>query len=227
MLYVGLVAGVAAGNLAAHAAGIDAFRVFVATLILIVPALIGARLFYVVTHWQLYRRNPNRIWTRGEGGAAQYGGLALVLPFSVPLLRVLQLPLGAYWDVAIFTILVAMILGRVGCLMNGCCAGRVSRTWIGVYLPNHAGVWESRIPTQLLEAGWAGVLLLAAIALWRWLPYSGSLFLLVTAGYGCGRVLLESTREPISPARRLTIHHGISIAMIVLSLTTLAAHWPK
>jgi hypothetical protein len=32
MLYFGLVAGTAAGNLAAHARGVDAFRVFAATL---------------------------------------------------------------------------------------------------------------------------------------------------------------------------------------------------
>ena len=43
MLYLGLVAGVAAGNVAARAAGIDAFRMFAATLVLIGPALVGAR----------------------------------------------------------------------------------------------------------------------------------------------------------------------------------------
>ncbi len=35
MLYVGLVAGVVAGNVAAHVVGIDAFRAYVATLVLI------------------------------------------------------------------------------------------------------------------------------------------------------------------------------------------------
>ena len=56
MLYVGLVAGVIAGNIAAHASGIDPLRVYVATLILIVPALAGARLQYVLAHWNLYRQ---------------------------------------------------------------------------------------------------------------------------------------------------------------------------
>jgi len=61
MLYIGLVLGVTAGNLIAHANGIDALRVYVATLILIVPALAGARLLYVAAEWPRYRNNLGRI----------------------------------------------------------------------------------------------------------------------------------------------------------------------
>lgn len=125
MLYIGLVAGVVAGNVAAHAAGIDAFRAFVATLVLIVPALIGARLFYVASHWQLYRQSLWRICDRSGGGFAMYGGLPVVLLLSVPVLGALRLDFGAFWDVAAFTILVGMIFVRIGCLMNGC--SRVAR----------------------------------------------------------------------------------------------------
>ncbi len=227
MLYIGLVAGVVAGNAAAHAAGVDAFRAYVATLVLIVPALIGARLFYVASHWQLYRQSLRRIWNRSDGGYAMYGGLPVALLLSVPLLGALRLPFGAFWDVAMFTILVGMIFARIGCLMNGCCAGLPSKTWVSVYLPNRMGVWDRRIPTQCLEAGWAAVLLVSAITLWRWLPFPGALFLVVTAGYASGRLVLESTREPLPGASRFTIHHGISVALIVVSLAALTARWPK
>jgi len=226
MLYLGLVVGVVAGNVAAHATGIDAFRVFVATLVLIVPALMGARLFHVAFHWQLYRQNSGRIWNRRQGGAAQFGGLALALSFSVPLLSALRLPFGAFWDVATFSILGGMIFGRIGCLLNGCCAGRPSQAW-GMRLPNAMGVWERRVPSQCLEAGWAAVLLVFATAIWRWLPFPGALFLVVAAGYGCGRVVLESTREQAPGAKRFTIHHAISVLMIVVSLAMLTTRWPR
>jgi prolipoprotein diacylglyceryltransferase len=227
MLYIGSVAGVVAGNVAAHAAGVDAFRVFVATFILIVPALIGARLLHAASHWRVYRQRLRRIWNRREGGAAQYGGLAIVLPLSVPLLAAFQLPLGAFWDVAAFMILVGMIFTRIGCLMNGCCAGRPSRMWGSVYLPNHRGVWEKRIPTQCLEAAWAAVLLVSAIEVWHRLPFPGALFLCVTAGYASGRLVLESAREPPPGGHTFTIHHAISLLMIVLSLAALTARWGK
>jgi phosphatidylglycerol:prolipoprotein diacylglycerol transferase len=227
LLYLGLNAGVVAANVGAHAAGIDALRAFVATIVLIVPGLIGARLFYVASHWNRYRQNPRRIWNYTEGGAAQYGALAVVLPASVPLLSALQLSFGAFWDAAMFAILVTMIFGRIGCLLNGCCAGRPSRAWLSLYLPNARGVWERRIPTQCLEAGWAIVLLVSAVLVWRWLPFPGALFSLVTAGYAAGRLALESTREPEFGAASFTINHGISAAMIVFSLAALTARWPK
>ncbi len=226
MLYVGLVVGVAAGNIAAHAAGLDAFRVYVATLLLIPPSLVGARLLHVFTHWDIYRNDRKRIWNRNEGGQAQYGGLAVMVPLSFPLLAALDIPLGGFWDVSSFTILVGMIFTRIGCLLNGCCAGRPSGLF-GVHLPNVHGVWERRIPTQILEAIWATVLLVAAVKIWHLLPFSGALFLFVVAGYAIGRLALESARELAPGARGFTIQHAISIGMIVLSVAAFTVHWPK
>jgi len=176
MLYLGLVAGVFAGNSAAHAAGLDAFRVFVATLILIVPAIAGARLLYVASNWKTYSSNLARIWDRREGGMAMLGGLPLAIGLSLPLLSALQLDFGAFWDVAVFTILVGMIFTRGGCLLNGCCAGRPSKSWLSVCLPNAKGVWERRLPTQCLEAAWAGMLLAAALTVRSRVPFPGALF---------------------------------------------------
>ena len=127
MLYLGLVAGVTAGNLAAHAAGADAFRVFVATLILIPPALAGARVLYVGSHWEHYRSRKERVWDRREGGMAMYGGMPVMILLSIPLLAALKVGIGVFWDVASFTIMTGIVFAKIGCLLNGCCAGRPSR----------------------------------------------------------------------------------------------------
>jgi len=74
LVYLGLVFGLVAENRVARAAGLDGWRVFAATLSLLVPVLVGARLLFVVTHWRVYRRDIRRIWRRAEGGAALYGG---------------------------------------------------------------------------------------------------------------------------------------------------------
>lgn len=221
MLYVGLVAGVVAGNIAAHVAGLDSLRVFIATILLIIPSLIGARLLFVASHWGFYRQNRSRIWDRSEGGMAQYGGLILGVPLSIPLLNALDLPFGAFWDIGSFTMLVGMIFTRIGCLLNGCCSGRPSKRWGSIYLPNYMGVWERRIPTQLLEAGLATLLLVASVRIWQHLPFAGGLFLFVISGYACGRLLLESARDLPPAGRRFTLHHAISVLLIVLSLAAL------
>lgn len=227
MLYLGLVAGVFAGNIAAHASGLDPFRTFVATIVLFVPALAGARLLYVAAHWDIYRADLPRIWNRNDGGQAMYGGLPSALLISVPLLAALRLPFGAFWDVGAITILTGMIFTRFGCLLNGCCAGRPSEKWFSVYLPNSRGVWEKRLPTQYLEAAWASVLLVAALLIWHALPFRGGLLLFVVAGYSSGRLVLETMREHFHDPRGLTIQHAISVCMIVSSLAILTARWPK
>lgn len=226
MLYLGLVAAAVAGNVAANAAGIDAFRFLVATLILIVPALIGARLLYVASVWSLYGRRGVRVWDRNDGGAAQDGGIIAALVLSVPLFAALGLPLGPSWDAATFTMLVIPIFARVGCVLNGCCAGRPSRIWFSVMLPNHQGIWDRRIPSQGLEAAWAALLLVFAMIARRRLPVAGALFLLVTALYAAGRIVLLATRERPSPSYAPAIQRWVSASLILSSLAGLMARWP-
>lgn len=227
MLYVGLVAGIAAGNAAAHRARINAFRVWVVTCLLIFVALIGARLLYVICHWRVYRDHASLIWRRGEGGLALYGGLMLAFPLSLPLLSAMRLSWGSFWDVATFTMLVGMLFTKIGCLLNGCCAGRPCDSRIAISLPDRQGIWAKRMPSQLLEFGWALLLLLVAMTICGELPFPGALFLCTTAGYAGGRLVLQSARERPLGAGRFGIQHGISLGALMVSIAALAAYWPS
>ena len=225
MLYLGLVFGVVAGNIAAHVAGIHPLRAYIATLLLIVPALAGARLLFVATHWDVYRHNLRRIRNRREGGLSMYGGLLLALLVSVPLLRIAKLNFGAFWDVASFTILVGMIFARVGCLLNGCCSGRRVRGRFGVLLPDASGVWERRLPSQMLEALVAGLLLAGASVVWRLLPFPGALFLLMTLAYSGARFAMEFARERPAGSSRLRESHAISAVSFISCVCLLMRYW--
>ena len=225
MLYLGLVFGVLVGNIAAHVAGTNAFRVYVATLILIIPALAGARLLYVAVHWNDYRHRPRRIWNRREGGYVMYGGLPLMLVCSIPLLHALRLNFGRFWDVATFTIFVGMIFTRIGCLLHGCCGGRASHSWFGVCLPDSQGIWKKRIPTQVLEAMCAAVILICAATVWRRMPFPGALFLFVTLGYSFARFIMEFAREAEAGSGIFRIAHVVSGFAFLSSFLTLTLFW--
>ena len=227
MLYLGLVFGVAAGNIAAHKAGMNALRVYVATLILITVTLLGSRLFYVTTKWNIYRHNLRRILDRHDGGLVMYGGLLAALLVSIPLTRTLHLNFGSFWDVSTFTILVGMIFTRVGCLLNGCCYGRASRSWLGVYLPDSRGIWEKRIPTQVMEAGCAVLLLIFASLTWRWMPFPSALFLCATLGYSAARFIMEFARGREAGSPRFCVAHVISVVAFVSSISALTLYWRK
>src|SRR5215467_940019 len=69
MLYLGLVLGVVGGTYFAEFRGLDPKRVYFAIILLIVPALLGARLLFVATHWNQFKGDPRRILRRSDGGA--------------------------------------------------------------------------------------------------------------------------------------------------------------
>jgi phosphatidylglycerol:prolipoprotein diacylglycerol transferase len=223
-LYIGLVLGVLAGNVASHAAGIDARAVFETTFLLLLPGLVGARLLFVATHWSDFRGDLRRIFVRSEGGAAQYGALLVIVPLSVPVTWLMGVPLGEFWDAATFTILVGAVFTRIGCLLNGCCAGRPVRVW-GLLLRNRAGVWARRVPTQPLESLLAAGLLVGATFAWRSRPFAGAVFLATMAAYGAGRLGLESLRERPARSPGWTIHHLLSFMLIVTCGAILARRW--
>src|SRR5689334_14640788 len=123
MLYAGTVTGIILATRWAESEGLPAGRVNAALLILVLPAVVGARLLFVATHWDRFRREPRRIWSRTDGGAALYGGLILALVLSLPLLHALGIPFGAFWDAGSIAMMTGMVFARVGCLLTGCCAG--------------------------------------------------------------------------------------------------------
>jgi len=223
MLYVGLLAGVFVGAQVAQDAGLSADRFAVAVTILLIPALVGSRLFFMLMRWEIYRRDPARIWRRTEGGMAMYGGLILVVPLSIPLLRAMGLPLGRFWDAAVLTILLGMAFTRIGCFLNGCCSGRPSDAWFALSLPDHHGIWQRRVPTQLMEMAFALVLFGVALALRAYAPFPGAVFCFAVAAYGVGRSYLESLRGDHTGGRDKTVLQATSIVLVVAALAAALA----
>ena len=132
-----------------------------------------------------------------EGRAARPSSAACCWPWRISpaVLAALALPFGAFWDAATFTLLVGMIFTRVGCLLNGCCAGRPSEGRLALRLPGQAGLWERRHPVQLLELGTAVALLGGCVALLLAESPPGAIFVFALAGYGCVRSIIDPLRE--------------------------------
>jgi len=224
MLYVGMVCGIFVAAFIAGLSGLDPDRFVLASVILSIPALIGARLFFVASHWDLYRNDRARIWRRSEGGMAMYGGLLAAVPLSIPLLHVMGLPFAKFWDAATFNMLTGMIFTRFGCLLNGCCAGRASTSWLALNLPDYRGIRRRRWPTQLLEAALATVLLTAAFLLRGHAPFDGAILCSVLLAYGIGRYFLQQLRDD-AIVRDTGIIQLTSVALALVGLIGMGVAW--
>jgi phosphatidylglycerol:prolipoprotein diacylglycerol transferase len=215
MLYIGFVLGVICG---AHESGLDYTRFSVSSLILLVPALIGGRIWFLIGHPKLIAGRTG-IAGAQDAGAGLYGGLVLSFVVSWPALRLTGLDFWRFWDGAAVVLLVGMTVTRIGCLMTGCCAGRETNGPFGIWLPNHRGDWKRRYPTQLFEAACSAAIL--GVGIWIYTPYDppGVLFLGAAAAYGAGRLGLELLRaDAASTALPTRINLAFSVVLVVGSL---------
>jgi phosphatidylglycerol---prolipoprotein diacylglyceryl transferase len=203
MLYLGLLAGTYAAYVAGRVEGLPGDTLGPAILALLVPAVLGARLAFVIGRWPTFRHEPTRIISPREGGAVAYGAL-LAIPLSFPLLVGLGLPIAPFWDAGAVGFLAAVVCLRVGCLLNGCCRGRI------------AG-----IPTQALEAGWAATLLVGAAFMVGRLPFAGALFLVLLAAYALGRFALDFARDQPSTLGPLSVAQAFSLSFVLFSTALL------
>jgi prolipoprotein diacylglyceryltransferase len=96
-------------------------------ILLFVAGLAGARIVYMVQEgvpwWKFFR-----IW---EGGIVLYGaliaGAAAFILFHRYVLRKFNITLWQMGDLAAPCVCIGIALGRVGCLLNGCCWGDVAK----------------------------------------------------------------------------------------------------
>ncbi len=225
MLYLGCVGGTLAGVAVARTEHLSESRFALTTIALIAPALVGARLWFVLQHIDVFRVEPGRLWRRSEGGSALYGGLLVSVAVSVPVLRLADLPFWAFWDAASITMLVGLIVTRAGCLMHGCCAGRVTSGRLGLWLPNHRGEWERRLPTPLFEAAWGAIILSGAFVIRPSLASSGAMFAVIVATYAAGRLLLDPTREASRPERTVGVNVAVSAGLLLAAASFLVWGW--
>lgn len=122
----------------------------VASLVALVAGLIAAKLWHAALH-------PGP-WRQAILGGWAVDGFLVVAPVAaLAILLMLQLPVGTFLDAATPGIFFAVAIGRWGCFLTGCCAGRGTRSRWGVWSSDRR-VGARRIPTQILESA-AGLLI--------------------------------------------------------------------
>lgn len=99
--------------------------------IALIAGVIGARLWYVIEFWPLFSADPQRMLDVGYGGSVLYGGiLAGALAAWLAAGR-RQVERAAVADRAAAPAALALGIGRLGCVANGCCYGRPAQWGLG------------------------------------------------------------------------------------------------
>ena len=111
-------------------------------LLIIVFSIIGARLMYVIPHWDEFKATPLDVIspfqsTGGIGltGLTMYGGFIGALAASLLYLKRQRIPVLRACDAFAPSIALGIGLTRIGCFLNGCCFGMPTDLPLGVTFP--------------------------------------------------------------------------------------------
>lgn len=200
----------------ARRAGFPGREVALCAIGMALSGLLGGRLNAWLFHLGGPFAWPNLNLASFKSGATGFGAVAGALGFAA------LYSAWRHWDAWHMLDLAAPILPlgeaiqRVGCLLNGCCYGRETDGFLGVYLPAVGGRWAYRYPTQALTG-----LFCLTLAAWLWsrrrrISFPGELALTYLVVYGTGRVALDALRgDEHATLGILTAHQLAATALAI------------
>jgi len=196
LVVLAVIAVIALSLVEARRRGIAQDVVWDAGLWAVVGGIIGARLLHIIDRWQYYLYHPEQL--------LNFAGLAIwgaVLGGLIAILIYCLVKKMSFWllgDILAPGAILGQTIGRVGCLVNGCCFGLTCELPIAVIYSNpnsYAPLGVPLYPTQLFHLIWnlAGFAVLWSLR--KKLKPDGTLFLLWLIFFGTGDFIIRFFRE--------------------------------
>ena len=202
----------------------------------VIAGIVGARLYYVIFSWDMYKDNLLDIFNLREGGLAIYGGVIAAVISVLVLAKVKHLSAPQIFDTIAMALLNGQMLGRWGNFFNREAFGGYTDSLFAMRLPLDAvrssdvteqmrrhieridGVSYIQVhPTFLYESLWCMVLLIILFAYRKHKKYEGELFLMYLFGYVLGRFWIEGLRtdQLLLPGVGIAVSQLLAGAIVV------------
>lgn len=228
LLAAAYLAGLQMAVVRARHAGLDPSKVMDFGIYLIIAALVGAKLMLVVVDFSYFRQNPRELLSLARAGGVFYGGLIAAVLVGFWLVRKYQLPFWTTGDLMAPGIALGHVIGRMGCLMAGCCFGRPTSVPWAITFTNPAAALNVGTPlgiplhpTQLYDAG-AELIILVFLLLTerRGNKFAGRTFFLYLLLYAISRFIIEIYRgdDRGMVFNMLSTSQVVSAAIVPISL---------
>jgi prolipoprotein diacylglyceryltransferase len=223
LLCVGIYVGSLTSAALAEQSGHSPLAIGLGAMASALAGLAGARIYHVLINARHYfgPQGP-RLWDGSRGGWGVFGALITFVPASIAAASLAGVAPAVFWDHAAGGVLTGGFWIRMGCVFNGCCAGRATDSVFGVRLHDTRMVRTRRVPVQFLEMAWWAAGSVVFLAIWPAPLPHGSYALGVLGWYGAGRFVLEPMREHVEVIfGRVPINQAIAGLLAVASAMTL------
>ena len=232
LLAAAFLLGLKLATTRARRRGLDSGKVLDLGIYIIVSAIVGGKLLLLATDFKSFRANPTDILSLARSGGVFYGGLVLAAAVAFWYMRRHALPLWTTFDVFAPGIALGHAVGRLGCLMAGCCWGHATTlpwgiTFTDPFTGSYVGtpLGTPLHPTQIYEAVTEGAILM--FLLWlergRGRDFAGRTFWTYILLYGLSRYIIEFFRgDPRGSVWIFSTSQFISVLLVPLSVVMLA-----
>lgn len=238
MIALAFIAAILFAMKNAKKSGEDPERILDISLYVILGALIGGRLGYVITYLDYYLKNPLKILYFRQGGLSFLGGFLVAYFLCWLYVRRTKISFWKYADIVAPSIALGIGIGRIGCFLNGCCFGVVSENY-GIKFPsvNMPPVYLQQlkdgliasgssstlpvIPTQIYTSLYGFLIFFILLLMKKYKKYDGFLMLSFFILYSISRFIIEYFRFYESNYRvfnLFTITQTILLGVILVSL---------
>lgn len=243
---IGMLAGLYMAQKDARRRGQDPELYLDFALYAIIFSIIGARLYYVIFDWELYKDNPIEIFNLRGGGLAIYGGIIGAVLTLMVFTKVRKVSFFSMADTGCIGLITGQIIGRWGNFFNCEAFGGytdsllamrlkmslVNPSMISQELLDHRivenGVEYIQVhPTFLYESVWnLGVL---AFLLWyrKRKKFDGEILWMYLLGYGLGRAWIEGLRTDQLLFFGTEIPVSQALSMVLVAAASAVIIWKR
>lgn len=160
-----------------------------------IGGIIGARLYYVVFSWDLYKDNIMEIFNTRNGGLAIYGGIIGAVLVGSIVCKFRKVKLLPMFDVAVLGFLIGQGIGRWGNFVNVEAYGAETNSIFGMISSGEVTISSPVHPCFLYESVWCilGFIVLHLYSKHR--KFDGELSLFYLMWYGFERAIVEGLRQ--------------------------------
>ena len=219
-LFLGILIGILVGYKEAKRVGISKFDFHLYWISAIPIALFLAKVNGYVFRIRL-GNIPGQLEDIISYGLVSYGAILGMLLLGYFLTKIRKTNTALFLDTVSLTMPLILVIYRIGCLLNGCCHGLETDSFLGITLPSGLGVLVKRYPTQI----WL-ILLNFFLFAWLWSIrkkklFDGLLAIYFLILYCLGRLFVDAFRDLQRVFGPFSFHQLLAITIL---LTTLYAY---
>ena len=197
VIATGLMLAVIYAYVNADRFGVDRSKMFDCIIVGIITAVIGARLYYVLSEWDNYAGDFGAIISIRDGGIAIYGAIIGALVGGLTMAKIRKQPFLPLLDITMIGFLIGQSLGRWGNFFNQEAYGCQTDTLFRMISENTYidGEIAAVHPCFLYESVWCALgFVFLHIFNRKFQKYHGQIFYLYLVWYGFERMIVEGLR---------------------------------